>query len=190
MTGALLRSAEVAGNVPRRHGVPWRGAARRGMHVTKWTKIDAWGVAIVGVILVGGAFAWSYLQTPRYQSITEYRVDMLSVAFDEGWECLGCRSLDGFDLTGRVAGVAAELPTDPVFRGVVITTEALPDDLRDVRIMPDGYYLEFTDGTVCFVADDAPWVAVVPELRQGLSPRFLDILVGAGVIDSDSGGTT
>jgi hypothetical protein len=160
--------------------------------VTKWTKADAWGVTIVVVILVGGAFAWSYLMTPRYQSIsmTEYTVDMPSVRFDQGWGCQGCDTLDGLDLTDRAAGVAAELPADPVFRGVVLTGNTLPEGVRNVRVIPDGYYIQFTDGTVRFVADDAPWEAVVPELRGGLSPALLDILVKAGVVDHDGGELT
>jgi hypothetical protein len=168
------------------------GGARRerGTQVTKWTKIDAWGVAIVGVILVGGVFAWSYLQTPRYLSNTNYAVDMPSAPDFEQLGCSLCWTVDGLDLTDRAAGVAADLPTDPVFRGVVLTGNDFPETVRNVRVMPDGYYIQFTDGTVRFVADDAPWVAVVQELRERLSPRFLDILVGAGIIDSDLGGTT
>lgn len=151
--------------------------------MAKWTKVGAWRavivgvVAIVGVVLVTGTVALAYSHAHR--PVTEYTVDMPSAPFGGGGTCYGCRTLDGLDLTGRATGVAAKLPTDPVFRGIVLTSDDLPDGLRDVRIMPDGYYLEFTDGTVRFLADEAPWAAMLPNLE----PEWTAYLVREGVID-------
>jgi hypothetical protein len=156
---------------------------RTGADVAKWTKVGARRavivgvIAVLGVIVVGGGFALAYRQSHR--TATEYAFDAPSALIGGGWACYGCRTVDGFDLTDRAAGVTAELPQDPTFRGVVITSDALPDGLRNVRVMPDGYYLEFTDGTVRFVADEAPWVALVPELE----PEWIGYLIREGVIN-------
>jgi hypothetical protein len=150
--------------------------------MTKWTNPGARGVAIAGVIAILGVIvaAVTFIEIRGHRTVTEYAVDAPAAPFGGGWECRGCGTLDGFDLTDRAAGTAAELPTDRAFRGVVVTSEALPEDLRNVRVMSDGYYLEFADGTVRFVADTAPWAALVPELE----PEWIGYLVGAGVIDS------
>jgi hypothetical protein len=98
-----------------------------------------------------------------------------------GWVCYGCDPPVDPDVVDPAAGVAAELPTDPVFRGVVVTSDAFPDGLRGVRVLPDGYYLEFADGTVRFVDDGAPWAALGPDLE----PEWLDYLVREGVIEAE-----
>ena len=149
--------------------------------MTKPTKIGAWVVAIVGVIAIGGVFAGAVtlVEMRINRPVTQYVFDLPSAPFGGGGACYGCRTLDGLDLTGPAAGIAAKLPTDPVFRGIVLTSDDLPDGLRNVRIMPDGYYLQFTDGTVRFVADEAPWAAMLPDLE----PELTSYLVREGVID-------
>ena len=148
----------------------------------QWTKrgarraVIAGVVAIAGVLVVGGTVAVAYWHGHR--PVTEYAIDMPSAPFGGGWVCYGCEPLDGVHPADRAAGVASQLPTDPVFRGVVLTSEALPDGLRNVRVMPDGYFLEFTDGTVRFVTDPAPWKALQPALE----PEWTAYLVREGVI--------
>jgi hypothetical protein len=150
--------------------------------VTKWTQGGAWRVAIIGLIAILGGMvvAGALFYRDHDRPVTEYAIDAPSAPFGGGGACYGCRTLDFFDLTGPAAGVRAMLPTDPVFRGLVLTSDALPDGLRNVRVVPDGYYLEFTDGTVRFVVDRAPWAA----MESQLEPEWISYLVREGVIDS------
>jgi hypothetical protein len=151
--------------------------------VTKWTKRGARRAVIVGVSVIIGVIAagGALLAIHANRPVISYEFDAPSAPFGGGGTCFGCRTLDLLDLTGPAAGVRANLPTDPVFRGIVLTSDDLPDGMRNVRIMPDGYYLEFTDGAVRFVADDAPWAAMLPDLE----PEWADYFVNAGVIDPD-----
>lgn len=153
--------------------------------MTKGTRFGAWAVAIVGVIAMGGVLAGAvaFVEIRSNRPLTQYALDMPSAPFGGGWGCFGCRPPDGLDLMDPAAGVAADVPSDPVFRGVVVTSDAFPDGLLNVRIMPDGYYLGFGDGTVRFVADKGPWIALVPELRTGAEPEWISYLVREGVID-------
>ncbi len=153
------------------------------MSVTRWAKGGVRRAALVGVlaiagiIVAGGAAALAYRQSHRV--VTEYTIDMPAAPFGGGGACYGCQPFDGLDLTDRTVGVAAELPTDPIFRGLVVTSSVFPPGLRNARVMPDGYYLEFTDATVRFVADDAPWRALEPALE----PEWTAYILGNGVID-------
>lgn len=150
----------------------------------KWTKADARRaviagvIAALGVVVVGGGFALAYRQSHR--TATEYAFDAPSALVGGGWTCYGCDPPVDPDVVDPTAGVAAELPTDPVFRGVVVNSDAFPDGLRSIRVVPDGYYLDFADGTVRFVGDGAPWAALVPNLE----PEWLDYLVREGVIEA------
>ncbi len=146
-----------------------------------WTKARIWGAAIVALMATMGGIvvAGALVYREHHRPITDYTIDMPSAPFGGGGTCYGCRTLDLLDLTGPAAGVPAKPPTDLVFRGLVLTSDALPDGLRDARIMPDGYYLEFKDGTVRFVADPAPWAAMLPDLE----PEWTAYLVREGVID-------
>jgi hypothetical protein len=153
--------------------------------VTKWTKAGARRAVMVGVIAIVGVIALgaAFIAIRGDRTATQYELEMPSAPFGGGWACFACGAPEGISFSGPAAGVAAGLPTDPVFRGVVVTSEAFPDDLRNVRILPDGYYLEFADGTVRFVADEAPWIALVPELRTAAEPEWISYLVREGVID-------
>jgi hypothetical protein len=153
--------------------------------VTKWAKVGVWGAGIAGVIVIVGVIAGgvAFLGIRGHRTVTDYAIDMPSAPFGGGWSCFGCRPPGGLDPTNLAAGVPASPPSGAVFRGVVVTSDAFPDALGDARIVKDGYYLEFKDGTARFVADDAPWAAVVPQLRMWADPEWTGYLATAGVID-------
>lgn len=154
--------------------------------MTKWTKVGVWGAAIAGVIAIVGFVLGGveFIEFRSHRTLTEYALDMPSAPCGGGWSCFSCQPPDGLDLTDPAAGVAADLPKGQVFRGVVVTSDGFPGALGDVRMVCNGYYLEFTDGTVRFVADEAPWAAVMPELRTWAELEWTGYLVNAGVIDS------
>lgn len=153
--------------------------------MTKWTKVGIWGAVVAGFIAVVGPIVAvvAFVEIRGHRTISDYAIDMPSAPFGGGWSCFGCRPPVGLDLVDPTAGVAADVPSGTAFRGVVVTSDAYPDGLRDVRVLPNGYYLEFLDGTERFVGDSAPWAAVAPDLRSWADPEWIGYLVNAGLID-------
>ena len=149
----------------------------------KWTKRGTWRavivgvVAIMGVVVVTGTVALAYWHAHR--PVISYELDVPSAPFGGGGTCYGCWPFDGADLADPAAGVASSPPSSAIFRGIVVTSDRFPTDLRDVRVMPGGYYLESADGSVRFVEDDAPWAAMLPDFE----PEWTAYLVREGVID-------
>ena len=135
-------------------------------------------IAIMGTVAVGGVGILLYLHSHR--PVTNYTVAMPGADFGGGGTCYGCRPFDGIDLTDGTLGVAAKPPSDSAFRGFVVTSSVFPPGLRDARVTPDGYYLEYTDATVRFVAGDAMWKG----MESWLEPEWADYFVRSGAIDS------
>lgn len=152
--------------------------------MTTWTKRGVRTAAIAGAsFLVGAMATWGVLFFANHANrpVISYEIDSPSGRFGGGGTCYGCWPFDGADLADASAGVASSPPTSEEFRGIVVTSDRFPDDLRDVRVMPRGYYLEFADGTVRFVDDAATWEALAPALE----PAWTDYLVREGVIDRE-----
>lgn len=149
--------------------------------MTTWGKRGARTAAIAGASVIIGVVAAvaALVVIHAHRPVINYTVDAPSAPFGGGGTCYGCWPFDGVDLADHAAGLASSPPTSAVFRGIVVTSDRLPDDVRDVRVVPDGYYLEFADGTVRFVGDAAPWTALAPDLE----PAWSDYLVREGVID-------
>jgi hypothetical protein len=152
--------------------------------VTTWTKRGA-RIAVIAAasFFIGATAAWGvlFLANHANRPVITYEIDSPSGRFGGGGTCYGCWPFDGADLADASAGVASSPPTSAVFRGIVVTSDRFPDEVRDVRVVPHGYYLEFADGTVRFVDDAGPWEALAPDLE----PAWTDYLVREGVIDSE-----
>jgi hypothetical protein len=130
------------------------------------------------------AMAWTFDEfRDRFRVHIEYEVDLLSTPVKPTWGSFGPDSvlhLFEFDPT---AGMTAHTPSDPTFRGVILTGPDLPGEgvVRDFRVLRDGYYIEFVDGSVRYVLDPAPWLAIRDEVRECINPRLWQVLVDADV---------
>jgi hypothetical protein len=160
---------------------PGGAQSKGGTDVATWTKRGARIAVVAGASFFVGAMAagGALLAIHAHRPVISYEFDAPAAPFGGGGTCYGCWPFDGADLESPSAGVASPLPSSADFRGIVVTSDRFPRELRDVRVMPDGYYLEFADGRVRFVDDGAPWVALAPDLE----PEWTDYLVREGVID-------
>ena len=151
--------------------------------MTTWTKRGVRTAVIAGAsFLVGAMATWGVLLAIHTnRPVISYEIDSPSGRFGGGGTCYGCWPFDGADLADASVGVASSPPTSAVFRGIVVTSDRFPDEVRDVRVMPRGYYLEFADGTVRFVDDGGPWAALAPDLKA----EWTDYLIREGVIDPE-----
>jgi hypothetical protein len=153
--------------------------------VRKWPKHQVIGLAVIAVVVVGG-FAFYSLATRESNggSNIYYEVDVFSGRPNPGWgEWSEDRDpiLDLFTVE-RTAGVAATIPDDLGFRGVVLTSPDFPGDdtLDDVRVVQNGYYLEFADGVVRFVEDSEVWPPIRAKLEFSLTSSEWNAVKGIG----------
>lgn len=137
-------------------------------------------------MIAGASFAFGamaavgvLLAMNTHRPVIDYVIDSPSGRFNGGGTCYGCWPFDDSVLADPAVGVVSAPPSGAVFRGIVVTSDRFPNALRDVRVMPHGYYLERADGTVRFVDDAAPWEALASDFVL----EWTDYLVREGVIE-------
>jgi len=95
-----------------------------------------------------------------------------------------------FDLKGREAeefivmlsddvpeGTPATPPSVLGFRGFVLTADSLfgGGDVRSVRVVPEGYYVESSTGETRFIDDPGPYAALLPVVESHLDGGTSDL---------------
>ncbi len=145
---------------------------------TRWVAVGAGGLVVVMFVM---ALAWVEYREHWRVSI-QYTVDLPSTPVNGGWADFGPDPVLHLLESDPAAGVLSEAPTDPIFRGVIVSGPDLPGNgtIEDYRIVRDGYYVEFADGAVRYVLDPAPWLAIRDEVESGIGPHFWQVLVNAG----------
>jgi len=154
--------------------------------MAKWSRPEVIGVGAVGLVvamfIAATTLTW---QGPMNGTTINYEVDVFSGRINPSWGGVSEAKDPVFGLleSDRLSGVSAEPPGNLGFRGVVLTSPDLPGNgtIRDYRILRDGYYIEFANGSVRYVLDPAPWLAIRDEVQSSIDPRVWQILVDAGV---------
>lgn len=132
------------------------------------------GVAFLGMLPMVGCSGVDGDETPTPSgTIVDSGIEPIHVEVDvfsgrENPECVleGAEAQAVADAFGDPlpAGVVQTPPSVLGFRGVVITGDALPggDDVRSIRLEPEGYYVESTTTDPRFVDDPVPYTALAP----------------------------
>jgi hypothetical protein len=155
--------------------------------VKKWPKHEVIGLAVIAAAFVGAsALLWAGTPRPMAGTTVYYEVDVFSGRVNPSWGAIGTSDVLDLFTVERTAGVAATVPGDLGFRGVVLTGPDLPGGgaLDAIRVVQSGYYLEFADGAVRFVEDPAVWPPIRAELEANLEPEVWDAVAGIGGFSS------
>lgn len=85
--------------------------------------------------------------------------------------------VDAFDETLPV-GVAASPPSVLGFRGLILVGDALPggDDVRSIRVVPEGYYVEDSAADMWFVDDPIPYSTIAVVVGGCLDESLVTLL--------------
>ena len=153
----------------------------------KWRPVDVWGLAIVGALFVAAVVVLIHMSATFYAKVgVTYTVDMTSTREDQDWTTSLDTQLSGYLAVERDSGIVCELPTDPLFNGVLLRGRDVHGRVLQYRVFPDRYYIEFRDHTVRCVTDSRPWGPVSAQVREHLNPTLQTLLVDAGILAADS----
>ncbi len=153
----------------------------------KWSRPGFVAVGAVGLVIAMFVVGLTWIEYREHSRVQiQYEVDLLSTPVNGGWATFGPDPVLHLLASDATAGVLSAAPTDPTFRGVILTGPDLPGEgtIEDYRVLRDGYYIEFADGSVRYVLDPAPWLAIRDEVRENIDidhPGLWGALVNAGV---------
>jgi len=152
--------------------------------MAKWSRpvlIAAGAAGLVVAMSFGALKGLEYREHSRVD--IQYKVDLPSTPVNGGWATFGPDPVLHLLASDPTAGVLWQAPTNPTFRGVILSGPDLPGNgtIQDYRVLRDGYYIEFADGTVRYVLDPAPWIAIRADVQESIDPRLWQVLVDAGV---------
>jgi len=153
----------------------------------KWSRPVVIAVGTVGLMASTVVLALTWVELREHWRVhIDYKVDLPATPVDAGWATYGPDPVLYLLKSDPASGVLWDAPSDPVFRGVILSGPDLPGNgtIQDYRVFRDGYYVEFYGGTVRYVLDPAPWLAIRGEVQSSLDvvrPGLWQALVDAGV---------